>query len=153
MTERESLRQLVAGLAISSSYGDEPHLAVVLAAGPAVVELFLEQYPISRSWKQRASLMYHALRFARRSEAALELGVRGLADRSKEVRYRACLLLAYAQDPRALEPLRNNASHPNLATRADILAAIDAIESRNHHYFVDRDHSGMVFYRVNDDDA
>ena len=44
-------------------------------------------------------------------------------------------------------------SHKDGRTVEDALAAIDAIESRNHHYFVDRDHSGRVHWCVNDDDG
>jgi hypothetical protein len=53
------------------------------------------------------------------------------------------MLLSFALDRRALQPLREAAMRggPN---RSDFLAAIDAIESGNKNYFVDRDHSGMV---------
>jgi hypothetical protein len=54
------------------------------------------------------------------------------------------MLLACAQDRRALPALRAQAEHKDEQTRQDVFAAIDAIESSNHNYFVDRDHSGMI---------
>ena len=74
---------------------------------------------------------------------AVELGLRALLDRSKYVRFVACRLLAFAQDPKTIEHIE--------AARAvkgdpdgDFAAAIDAIRSQNHHYFVDREHSGHI---------
>jgi hypothetical protein len=42
--------------------------------------------------------------------------------------------------------------HSDADTVADAKAAIDAIRSRNHHYFVDRSHSGRSFWEVNSGD-
>ena len=74
---------------------------------------------------------------------AIALGLRALLDRSKYVRFVACRLLAFAQDPKTIEHIE--------AARAvkgdidgDFAAAIDAIRSQNHHYFVDREHSGHI---------
>ncbi len=53
------------------------------------------------------------------------------------------MLLAYSQRE-VLPDLRAALAGAPKETQEDILAAIDAIESHNHNFFVDRDHSGMV---------
>lgn len=105
--------------------------------------LLLERFRSSRAWKARSSCVYHAVRYARRHPDALTIGKEALADKSKVVRYRACMLLAYSQRTDALPVLRQALKATNDAEgRADLLAAIDAIESGNHNFFVDREHTG-----------
>jgi len=58
------------------------------------------------------------------------------------------MLLAFSQNEAALPTLRESLSHPDEGTRGDVVAAIDAIESRNHHYFVDREHSNAQHGRM-----
>ena len=140
------IRELVAGFALRSSYGTEPNRDAVLALGSAVLPYFIEAYPKARRWQQRASFLYTAARHARNSPLAVKLAVDALQDRSREVRYRACLLLALSQDEAILPTLEAASTHADPSTRADVAAAIDAIRSRNPHFFVDRDHSGKVTY-------
>jgi hypothetical protein len=107
--------------------------------------LLLERFRSSRAWKTRSSCVYHAVRYAPRSDDAIALGKEAIADRSKVVRYRGCMLLAYSQKREALLPLKEVLEKTQDAEgRADLLAAIDAIESGNHNFFVDREHSGKV---------
>lgn len=72
-----------------------------------------------------------------------------LIDKSKAVRYRACMLLAYSLKKEALlslEAARENEKSNEVI--ADIDAAIDSIINQNSHYFVDRKHTGKIFFNV-----
>jgi hypothetical protein len=68
------------------------------------------------------------------------------------VRYRACGLLAYSLRADALPELEPLLGHRDQRTVEDARAAIDAIRSHNHHFFVDRGHSGRSFWEVNKGD-
>src|SRR5512145_2286641 len=74
--------------------------------GNALPELLLRKYRAAREWRVRSSCVYHALRYARECEASVTLGREAIRDRSKVVRYRACMLLAYAQRKDSLPDLR-----------------------------------------------
>lgn len=89
------------------------------------------------------------MRYARKSEDALALGLEAIVDRSKIVRYRGAMLLAYSQRKDALPYLRAALVSLRDGPGADdLLAAIDAIENANHNYFVDREHSGKMKWEV-----
>lgn len=108
-------------------------------------KVLLARYQSQKSWKPRSSYVYHATRYARESDAAVELGKLATSDRSKVVRYRACKLLAYSLRRELLPFLSKLLSDTSdQTTRGDIEAAMDAIATQNHNYFVDRDHSGKV---------
>ena len=109
-------------------------------------KLLLAKYRNSKKWGERLSCVYHAAKFALASDDAYELGIEALKDKSKKVRYQACLLLAIAQRPEALGPLETLLSDDK--SSEDAKAAIDAIKFKNHNYFADRDHSGMVTLNV-----
>ena len=49
-----------------------------------------------------------------------------------------------------LEPLHRDS---DARTVADAGAAIDAIRHRNHHHFIDHDHSGRSRWQVNEGDV
>ena len=119
---------------------------VLSSLGMDFPRLLLNKYLISKKWRERASCLYHASRYAISSSFAFELGIIALGDRSKVVRYEACLLLALAQNPEALKPLENLLTDDD--SSEDARAAIEAIEQKNHHLFVDREHSGMVTLNV-----
>jgi len=104
----------------------------------------LSRYSQERLWKRRDDLVYGAIWSARNSEEAVILGVAALSDRATHVRYHACLLLAYSLRTDLLPVLRQRLPTIAASNRDDLAAAIDAIESQNHNYFVDRDHSGMI---------
>lgn len=103
----------------------------------------------SQTWKVRSACVYHAIRYARESEDAVALGLAAITDKAKGVRYRGAMLLAYSQRQDTLPALR--AAHQAFATAAgagDLEAAIDAIESQNHHYFLDRGHTGTTTWVI-----
>lgn len=112
--------------------------------GPRLPELFALCLPAAKRYGTRASFLYHALQYSRVNAAAVQLAVRCLNDKSRHVRFRAAALLAASQDRGALGALREAAASVPEDSRADMRAAIDAIESRNINFFQDRDHSGMV---------
>lgn len=112
--------------------------------------LLLEKYRISKRWQIRSSCVYHSIRYARSSRAAVELGIEALLDESKIVRYRACMLLAYSLCIDGLSYLKQIKERTScLETIANTEAAIDSIENNNSNYFVDREHSGKILLRVN----
>ena len=84
------------------------------------------------------------------SEAAFRLGLAACGDKATLVRYRACGLLAYSLRADALPTLEAMLRHRDRRTAEDAAAAIDAIRSRNHHYFIDREHTGRIFWQVGD---
>lgn len=117
--------------------------------GEELPKFLLVKYRDSKKWQTRSSCVYHAIRYSRDVYDAFELGVEALADRSKVVRYRACMLLAYSLRDEALPHLRKLADNSkDIASAQDALAAIDAISHKNHNYFVDRDHSGKMTLTV-----
>lgn len=102
-----------------------------------------QKYKHSKSWKHRAASVYHAIKYARISDAAFTLGIDAVFDKSKVVRYRACMLLAYAQKNEAIQFLEKVYKQFK-DSEEDALAAIDAIRCQNQHYFLDRNHSGKI---------
>lgn len=118
------------------------------AANNEFPDLLLKKYRRSKKSGERASCVFHATRYAKISPEAVLLGLEALNDRAQVVRYRACLLLAYSQDQKVLHELRFTLPKAPANSREHIAASIDAIESRNYHYFVDRDHSGKVTLNI-----
>ncbi len=112
--------------------------------GPDVLPYFLEHYPRLRTWRGRTALVYTAMKFSRVSPMARELGRMALADRSGQVRYFACMLLAVSLDRDSLPALRSALDHPDPRTVEDARAAIDAIEHGDHNLFLSRGHTGKV---------
>ena len=127
---------------------DEEYDAIKSLAtlGDKLPGLLLKKYRSSNKWGERASCVYHAIKYAHKNQDAFQLGIESIKDKSKKVRYRACMLLAVSQNTKAisyLKPLLNvSGSHE------DVKAAIDAIKHKNHNYYVDRDHSGKVTLNV-----
>ena len=121
-------------------------------SGVDAVPQLVEAYHLARAWEDRAAALTCATRFARESEPAFQLGLHALGDRSKRVRYRACALLAYSLRRDAVARLEPLVDHPDRDTREDALAALAAICAQNHHLFMDRDRSDLVFWIVNEGD-
>lgn len=109
-------------------------------------KLLLQRYRCSKKWGERASCVYHACKYAVASESAYELALEALKDRSKIVRYRACMLLSFAQKTCAIESLELLLT--NSDSSEDAKAAINAIEHKNPNLFADREHSGKVTLNV-----
>ncbi len=152
MTPTE-IRELVLGLDTTSARDEEETWAQLRDLGVTVVPYLLEAYRTFRKAKGRVSLVFHAIRYARTSEEAFRLGIEALSDKATLVRYRACGLLAYSQRPDSIPHLKALLTHADARTAEDAKAAIDAISNGNHHYFVDRGHSGRSFWQVNEGDV
>ena len=140
----KEIRAMVSKYEHLSSFGTEPYFQEIKSLGASVIPFFVEAFPNSKQWRQRASFLYRATNYARTSEKAVELGLMALSDRSKEVRYRAYLLLACSLKTSVLPYLDTALQSASVEDSDHIKAAIDAIQSQNHHYFVDREHSGFI---------
>ena len=145
------IRRLVGEIAADSPV-TEAAWQVLRELGPTVAPYLLDAYPTAKRWQGRTALVFHAIRFARTSEAAYALGLRALGDKSYMVRYRACMVLAYSLRADAIPALQALLQHADARTREDAARALDAIHHQNHHYFVDRAHSGRSFWVVNETD-
>lgn len=119
-----------------------------LQLGTALPEALKNHYGLSRGWQVRAACVFYCLAYARSSDAAIELGKLGVLDRSKVVRYRACMLLACSLDRELLPFLKEMHALAENETKTDLAAAIDAIENQNQNLFLDREHTGMVTLNV-----
>lgn len=146
------IRALVARLDTANPSEEQAAWSALKPLGEGVVPHLADHFPRARRWQQRVSLVFHSIPFARVSEAAYRLGLAALDDRSTLVRYRACGLLAYAQRRDAIPALDKLRAHSDARTVEDANAAIDALKRKNHHYFVDRTHSGRSFWVVNPED-
>ena len=150
--EPEAIRKAVAELDTTRNADEEASWGKLRGLGEHVVPWLVGAFPSFRTWQGRVALVFHAIRYARTSDESFQLGAIGCRDRSYMVRYRACGLLAYSLRVDALPHLEPLLSHKDARTAEDARAAIDAIQSRNHHYFVDRSHSGRSFWSVNEGD-
>jgi hypothetical protein len=150
--DETQIKKLVRQLDPSERPQEEAAWEQLRPLGASVVPYLAEVYPNIKKMEGRRSVVFHAIRHARTTEAAFQLGVAALNDRASIVRYRACCILAYSLRGDAIPHLEKLLAHKDRKTAADALAAIDAIKSRNHHYFVGRDHSGRQFWWVNDED-
>lgn len=121
--------------------------------GADVIPYLRAAYPDFTHGEGRVRLVYHALPYARVSEDAFQLGLAGLGDRSKVVRYRACALLAYSLRNDAIEPLRRLRGDPDWEVRQSCRAAEFAILEKNHHLFFDRRGDGRTAWQVNPEDG
>lgn len=117
-------------------------------SGTDVPRALLEHYRASRSWRSRVSCVFFAIPYARDSDDAVQLGIEALKDKSKVVRYRACSLLAYSLRDDTVSNLRQLLLHNDESTVEYARAAIDAVEYRNHHFFLDRSHTGKITWTV-----
>lgn len=117
-------------------------------SGVNIPRVLLEHYRASRSWRGRVSCVFFCIPYARKSDDAVQLGTEALKDKSKVVRHRACSLLAYSLRDDTVSNLRQLLVHDDPSTVDDARAAIDAIEHRNHHFFLDRSHNGKMTWTV-----
>jgi hypothetical protein len=147
MTEAE-IRGLVARLDTARTSDQDAAWERLRPLGEAVVPFLAGAFSTMKKWQGRAALVFHAIKYARANEAAFGLGLLACKDRSNVVRHRGCGLLAYSLKREALPHLEPLLKHGNPETVADARAAMDAIAHQNHHYFVDRSHSGRCFWQV-----
>ena len=88
--------------------------------GSEILPLLAAAFETARHGLARACNVHHATLFARADDRAIELGLRALADPIKEVRARACMLLAHGRKREAVPALRAVKAGPTreLARRA-----------------------------------
>jgi hypothetical protein len=134
--------------AFSTSRRSEIDAAWVIAdsMGDDLLTLFAEAFPRIRKSEGRASIMRYVGRFSREREVAFRMGTVAVQDRAYAVRHYGCALLAYSLRADALQILISLLKHADRRTVEDARAAIDAIKSKNHNFFKDRDHSGKILW-------
>jgi hypothetical protein len=152
-TDDLKIKELVKRLDTTSAADQEAAWALLRPLGVDVVPFLADAYGNTKKAQGRAALAFHAIRFARISRPAFELGIRALNDKATLVRYRACCICAYSLRADAIPNLKELLKHSDSKTVEDAAAAIDAIRRKNHHYFIDRSHSGMSFWTVNPEDS
>jgi hypothetical protein len=109
----------------------------------------LHRYRAEKKWQTRRSCVYHAIGYSKDDSDAIQLGIEALSDKSKAVRYQACLLLSFSLKKEALPALQEiKLKITDTETLANIDAAIDAIENQNTNFFADRQHTGKITLRI-----
>jgi hypothetical protein len=134
--------------AFSTSLRPEIDAAWVVAdsLGDDRVPLLAEAFPQIRKSEGRASVMRYVGKFSRESEVAFRMGAVAIRDRAYAVRHYGCASLAYSLRADAIPILTPLLRHADRRTVEDARAAIDAIKSKNHNFFKDRDHSGKILW-------
>lgn len=132
--------------AFSTSLRPEIDAAWMVAGsmGDDLLPLLAEAFPRIRKWEGRASIMRYVGKFSRENDVAFRMGIIAVQDRAYDVRHYGCALLAYSLRAEALPTLATLLRHADRRTVEDAKAAIDAVKSKNHYFFRDRDHSGRV---------
>lgn len=151
MSDKTDLDDLLERLDGSGSDSEYEAIEQLHKQGHRLPALLLAKYKTTRKWGARSSCVYHSIRYARVSEEAVELGLLALSDRSKAVRYRACMLLAYSLEKRVVDELKLLLSSAKLdeEMRKDVEAVLDAVEHQNSDLFVDRERTGKLSLRIN----
>jgi hypothetical protein len=145
MSDAKRIEELLNRLDGSASKREWDAVTQLRELGNALPAWLLKKFRASSKWEARTSCVYHAIRYAQQSDDAVNLGREAIRDRSRKVRYRGCMLLAYSQKEGVLPDLKAALVALREGPGADDLrAAIDAIESHKFDYFLDRSHSGMV---------
>ena len=124
-------------LDLFQQFGEEPLIPLLVAA-----------FPLVRRASGRAAILFKLLRYSRGYPEVASLAIAALTDRAYLVREHACSMLAYSLRQEALPALRTLSTHTDAETRADASAAVDAITQQNHHYYVDRAHTGTTQWQV-----
>lgn len=151
--EEDEIRNLVALFNTQDNAVSTAIWQKLKGSGERVLPHFHELFRVAGRFEVRRNIAFYSTRFARTSDIAFRIGLMAIEDRSSIVRYRGCGILAYSLRSDALPFLKQKLTHSDDKTVADIKAAIDAIENGNHHYFIDRAHSGRSFWTVNDGDS
>lgn len=142
----DEIRTLCLSLDTTSRFGTDEVLQQLGELGPRVVPHVADAYHHLRKWRGRVACVFHLIKYARTHDEAFQTGLTALEDPATVVRYRACMLLAKAQRAEAMPYLERLLDHADTKTAEDAAAAIDAIRSRNPNYFVDRMHTGRMFW-------
>lgn len=101
-----------------------------------------------RHWQSRAAQLYYSTGFARTRYDVVAFATEALKDKSIEVRYRACGLLAFAQRKRTIPKLQAVIENRNATTATYASAAIDAICQKTIEPFTALDTSKRNFYHL-----
>jgi hypothetical protein len=142
----ERIETLVKAFSTSRRPKIDAAWVVADSMGDDLLTLFAEAFPRIRKSEGRASIMRYVGRFSRESEVAFRMGKVAVRDRAYAVRHYGCALLAYSLRADAFPILLSLLKHADRRTVEDARAAIDAIKSKNHNFFKDRDHSGKILW-------
>jgi hypothetical protein len=82
--------------------------------GSKILPLVTEAFGATKASRGRACQVHYSTLFARVDHSAIELGLRALADPTKEVRSRACMLLAHSRAREVVLSLRAVKAGPTL---------------------------------------
>jgi hypothetical protein len=140
----ERVKTLVEAFSVSRRSEIDAAWEVAHSLGDDLLALLAEAFPQIRKSEGRASIMRYVGKFSRENNSVFGMGIIALRDRSWIVRHYGCASLAYSLRDDALPALSALLKHPDHRTVADTRAAIDAIKSKNHYFFMDRDHSGKI---------
>ena len=121
----EKLHKYLAHLDGRSPGNEKIAIAKLKDQGVDIPELLAKRYEVSRRWSDRALCLSHCVEYAKTNEAAYQLGILALKDRSRTVRRTACTLLSIAQRKEAIEHLERLLSDD--AIKADAEAVIGTL--------------------------
>lgn len=119
---------------------ERDELRVALRREPT--QPILDGYASLRRAEARSNVVYLLMDRARDDDGALGLIVDATTDRSRLVRRNAYRALAWSMRREGLPALRAAREQCDERDRADVEAAIAAIEEHDHHLWIDRDRSG-----------
>jgi hypothetical protein len=125
----EGVHEYLAYLDGRSPAGMHEGIEKLEALGVDIPGLMMKRYKISRRWADRASCVYHCIKYAKKNEDAYQVGIIALRDKSKTVRHQACMLLTAAQKKDAIEHLEELLSDET--SRDGAVAAIDVLLNLN----------------------
>ncbi|HBI44036.1 MAG TPA: hypothetical protein DDY78_14470 [Planctomycetales bacterium] len=151
--EDDEIRVLVASFDTKDKAARHAAWQQLRDLGDRVLAFFEEFFPFAKRHEARRDMAFHSIRYARTNNIAFRIGLAAIADRSSIVRYRGCCILAYSLSRDAVPALEGLLGHSDKKTAEDARAVIDAIQNRNHHYFIDRKHSGQMFWEVRKGDV
>ena len=141
--DEERIATLVDDLSGTGSDREWAAVHELRTLGTELPKFLLKKFRSATSWKVRNLCVYHSMRYAKISPEAVEVGLLAISDKSKEVRYRGAMLLAYSQRRDVMSALQDAVGALSGKSGAeDLIAAFDAIDNGNHHLFVDRKRTG-----------
>ena len=117
-----------------------------------LIPLLVQAFPSIKRSAGRIAVLARLLRSTRDCPDIVPLAIGALSDRAYLVRELACSILAYSLRPDVVPNLQAAMERGDPKTRADAMAAIDAIAHQNHHYYVDRQHTGHARWVVKPSD-
>lgn len=149
MTPETVLSQLLAADscdwdAVWSSWWNGPLRPLAVESIPSVIAA----YDDTAHWQARAAQLYYCTGFSRTRSDVCRFAIHALTDKSIEVRYRACGLLAFSRRRRLIPKLNAALVSANDATKRYLSAAMEAIDQRSMAPFTALDTSRRGFYHL-----